>query len=60
MFWGKNRNIIVALEVGSTKVVAAVGEIRPDGTLALLGIGEAASGQVRSSSEAISSRGDGR
>jgi len=47
MFWGKSRNIIVALEVGSTKVAAAVGEIRPDGTLALLGIGEAASGQIR-------------
>jgi cell division protein FtsA len=47
MFWGKSRNIIVALEVGSTKVAAAVGEIRPDGTLALLGIGEAGSGQVR-------------
>jgi cell division protein FtsA len=47
MFWGKSRNIIVALEVGSTKVAAAVGEIRPDGTLALLGIGEADSGQVR-------------
>jgi cell division protein FtsA len=47
MFWGKSRNLIVALEVGSTKVAAAVGEIRPDGTLALLGIGEAASGQIR-------------
>jgi cell division protein FtsA len=47
MFWGKSRNIVVALEVGSTKVVAAVGEIRPDGTLALLGIGEGPSGQVR-------------
>jgi cell division protein FtsA len=47
MFWGKSRNIVVALEVGSTKVVAAVGEIRPDGTLALLGLGEASSGQVR-------------
>jgi cell division protein FtsA len=47
MFWGKSRNIVVALEVGSTKVAAAVGEIRPDGTLALLGIGEAASGQIR-------------
>ena len=47
MFWGKSRNIIVALEVGSTKVACAVGEIRPDGTLALLGIGESASGQVR-------------
>jgi cell division protein FtsA len=47
MFWGKSRNIIAALEVGSTKVVAAVGEIRPDGTLALLGIGEVQSGQVR-------------
>jgi cell division protein FtsA len=47
MFWGKSRNIVVALEVGSTKVAAAVGEIRPDGTLALLGIGEGTSGQVR-------------
>ena len=47
MFWGKSRNIVVALEVGSTKVAAAVGEIRPDGTLALLGIGEGPSGQVR-------------
>jgi cell division protein FtsA len=47
MFWGKSRNIVVALEVGSTKVVAAVGEIRTDGTLALLGIGEGPSGQVR-------------
>jgi cell division protein FtsA len=47
MFWGKSRNLVVALEVGSTKVAAAVGEIRPDGTLALLGIGEASSGQVR-------------
>jgi cell division protein FtsA len=47
MFWGKSRNIVVALEVGSTKVAAAVGEIRPDGTLALLGIGEAPSCQVR-------------
>ena len=47
MFWGKSRNIIVALEVGSTKVAAAVGEIRTDGTLALLGIGEGPSGQVR-------------
>jgi cell division protein FtsA len=47
MLWGKSRNIVVALEVGSTKVAAAVGEIRPDGTLALLGIGEGPSGQVR-------------
>src|SRR6202789_1345768 len=47
MFWGKSRNIIAALEVGSTKVAVAVGEIRADGTLALLGIGEGPSGQVR-------------
>src|SRR5476649_2843719 len=47
MFWGKSRNIIAALEVGSTKVAVAIGEIRPDGTLALLGIGEGPSGQVR-------------
>ena len=47
MFWKKSRNIVIALEVGSTKVACAVGEIRPDGTLALLGLGQAASGQVR-------------
>lgn len=47
MFWKTDRNIIVALEVGSTKIAAAVAELRADGSLALLGIGEGPSGQVR-------------
>jgi cell division protein FtsA len=47
MFWKNERNIIVALEVGSTKIVAAVAELRADGSMALLGIGEGPSGQVR-------------
>lgn len=47
MFWKNDRNIIAALEVGSTKIAVAVGEIRPDGSLALLGVGESPSGQVR-------------
>ncbi len=47
MFWKNDRNIIVALEVGSTKIAAAVAELRADGSMALLGIGEGPSGQVR-------------
>lgn len=47
MFFKKDRNIIVALEIGSTKIAVAVGEIRADGTLALLGVGEEPSNQVR-------------
>src|SRR5262249_26050705 len=47
MFWKEDRNIVVALEIGSTKIAAAVGEIRADGSLALLGVGEEPSGQVR-------------
>src|SRR5262249_13929449 len=47
MFLKKDRNIIVALEVGSSKIAVGVAEIRGDGTLALLGVGEGPSGQVR-------------
>ncbi|MEZ0298082.1 MAG: cell division protein FtsA [Candidatus Methylacidiphilales bacterium] len=47
MFWSNDRNIIVALEIGSCKIVCAVAELRSDGTLALLGVGEEPSGQVR-------------
>ncbi|MEO1142357.1 MAG: cell division protein FtsA [Pseudomonadota bacterium] len=47
MFWKNDRNIIVALEVGSTKIACAIGEVRNDGSLALLGVGESPSGQVR-------------
>ncbi|MDE1170803.1 MAG: cell division protein FtsA [Verrucomicrobium sp.] len=47
MFWKKDRNIVVALEVGSSKVVAAVAELREDGSLVILGVGESQSHQVR-------------
>jgi cell division protein FtsA len=47
MFWKHERNIVAALEVGSSKIAVAIGEIREDNTLALLGIGEEPSGQVR-------------
>jgi cell division protein FtsA len=47
MFFTKYRNFIVALEVGSSKIAAAVGELRADGSLALLGVGEANSSKVR-------------
>ena len=47
MFWKKDRNIVVALEVGSSKVAAAVAELREDGSLLILGVGESQSHQVR-------------
>ncbi|MCC7199398.1 MAG: cell division protein FtsA [Gammaproteobacteria bacterium] len=34
-----DRNIIVGLDVGTSKVVALVGEVRADGTLELIGLG---------------------
>lgn len=42
-----NTDVLVALEVGTSKVVAAVAELRPDGTLTLLGVGEVPSSGVR-------------
>lgn len=47
MFFKKENEMIVALEVGTSKVVAAVGEVRKDGSLYLLGVGEAKSSGVR-------------
>ncbi len=37
------RNIITGLDIGTSKVVALVGEINPDGSLELIGIGRHAS-----------------
>jgi cell division protein FtsA len=34
-----DRNLIVGLDIGTSKVVAIVGEIRPDGALEIIGIG---------------------
>lgn len=47
MFWKKTPDIIAALEIGTRKIAAAVGEIRPDNSLAILGVGEAPSAGVR-------------
>lgn len=47
MFFKKEPEVIVALEVGTSKVVAAVGEVLKDGSLYLLGVGEAKSCGVR-------------
>jgi cell division protein FtsA len=47
MLWKEDRKIIVALEIGSSKIAVAVGEVRLDGSMALLGIGEEPSGQIR-------------
>jgi len=41
------RNVLVGLEIGTTKVSFVVGESRPDGTLKILGIGQAPSRGVR-------------
>ena len=47
MFWRKDRNIVAALEVGSSKIAVAVAELRDDGSLVILGVGEAQSHKIR-------------
>ncbi len=47
MFWKKDRNIVVAMEIGSCKIAVAVAELRADGSLFLMGVGESTSGKVR-------------
>jgi cell division protein FtsA len=47
MFFNEDREGIVALEIGTTKVVAAVGEIYKDGRFALHAISEKPSSQIR-------------
>ena len=39
--------ILVGLEIGTTKTCMVVGEIRPDATATIIGIGEAKSAGVR-------------
>ena len=38
-----DRNIIVGLDIGTSKVVALVGEIKPDQSIEVIGIGSAPS-----------------
>ncbi|SDU28703.1 cell division protein FtsA [Verrucomicrobium sp. GAS474] len=47
MFFRNYPNILVAMEVGSSKVAVAVAEQRGDGSLVLLGVGEAKTSGVR-------------
>lgn len=47
MFWKKEKNILVAAEIGSCKVAVAIAELREDGSIFLMGVGEAPSGKIR-------------
>jgi cell division protein FtsA len=47
MFWKKDRKIVAALEVGSSKVAVAVAELKENGDLVLLGVGESPSASIR-------------
>src|SRR2546430_12113113 len=40
-------DLIVGLEIGTSKICVVVGETRPDGTLKILGVGQAPSRGVR-------------
>ena len=42
-----NGDLIVGLEIGTSKICVVVGETRPDGTLKILGVGQAPSRGVR-------------
>src|SRR5690242_3289516 len=42
-----NNNLMVGLEIGTSKICVVVGEGRPDGTLKILGVGQAPSRGVR-------------
>lgn len=47
IFWKNEPEVIAALEIGTHKVAVAVAELRPDGSLALLGVGESNAVGVR-------------
>ena len=49
---------IVALEIGTTKVVALVGEVREDGRIVITGMGQHASKGVRKG-EGVCTQGTG-
>jgi len=48
MFWKKKESYaITAVDVGTSKIAVAVGELRPDGSLVLLGVGESPATGIR-------------
>src|SRR6266568_8522807 len=42
-----NNNLMIGLEIGTSKICVVVGEGRPDGTIKILGVGQAPSRGVR-------------
>src|SRR5438876_12021159 len=44
-----SNNLMVGLEIGTSKICVVVGEGRPDGTIKILGVGQAPSRGVRKS-----------
>src|SRR6476619_6269358 len=42
-----NNDLMIGLEIGTSKICVVVGESRPDGTLKILGVGQAPSRGVR-------------
>ena len=42
-----SNNLMVGLEIGTSKICVVVGESRPDGTIKILGVGQAPSRGVR-------------
>ncbi len=47
MFLSKQSEVVVAVEIGSSKIVTAVGELRSDGAMSLLDVGETRSAGIR-------------
>src|SRR6476469_3749603 len=43
----RNNSLMISLEIGTSKICVVVGESRPDGTLKILGVGQAPSRGVR-------------
>ncbi len=42
-----SNNLMIGLEIGTSKICVVVGESRPDGTIKILGVGQAPSRGVR-------------
>jgi cell division protein FtsA len=47
MFWRKKDKILAAMEIGTSKIVVAVAELKENGTLLLMGVGQSASSGMR-------------
>ena len=43
----QDRNLIVGLDIGTSKVVALIGEVTPEGSIEIIGIGRCASNGLK-------------